>query len=465
MSLFSFKPLAKRFLPAVFGIVFFLILVSLTEIIVYLLDAKNLERERSDVMDRVSTLRARLEGGINSTLHLTRGLIAYVATHPDVEEPDFSQLVSEILFQERNIRNIGLARNNIITHIYPLAGNESALGLTYEDNKDQWPAVLRAMEARGTIVAGPVKLVQGGTAFIARTPIYTRKGVSGLLSDHKPTYWGLASIVIDIPSLFQAAGIEQEVDGLRLALRGKDGLGEQGGMIFGEGEIFEQNPIIQSIVLPNGYWQIAAMPAHGWGSVTSMIWPARIAGWLVAILISLLIAALVKTRAINMELALHDPLTGLPNRRLMEDRLQQLLVARKRSLIGFGLIYIDLDGFKLVNDTYGHRFGDRLLKIAATRMQSSVRASDTVCRSGGDEFIILVNDVNSRGDLKKVEQQVIGKLVGNTLVDTQSIELRASSGIAFYPEDGDSIDSLLSTGDRNMYSDKQRPNLYPIKAR
>ncbi|MET0051080.1 MAG: GGDEF domain-containing protein [Candidatus Thiodiazotropha sp.] len=179
---------------------------------------------------------------------------------------------------------------------------------------------------------------------------------------------------------------------------------------------------------------------------------------------SLLIAALVETRSINMELALHDPLTGLPNRRLMEDRLQQLLVHRKRSLTGFGLIYIDLDGFKNINDTHGHRTGDRLLQIAATRMQSSVRASDTVCRSGGDEFIILVNDVKTRTDLETVEQQVINKLVGNTLVDKQTIDLRASSGIAFYPEDGDTIDNLLKTGDRNMYSNKRKANIYSIKS-
>ncbi|MET0090181.1 MAG: diguanylate cyclase [Candidatus Thiodiazotropha sp.] len=438
-----------------YGVIFFLVLFSLTEIIVYLLGAKDLERERSDVMDKISTLRAQLEGQINSTLHLTRGLIAYVATHPEVNETDFSQLVSEILFQERNIRNIGLARDNIITHIYPLAGNESALGLEYRNNLEQWPAVLRAMEARSTIVARPVKLIQGGTAFIARTPIYTRKGVSGILQNHKPTYWGLASIVIDIPSLFQEAGIAQEIDGLRLSIRGKDGLGENGDIIFGDNKLFEQNPIVQSIVLPNGYWQIAAIPVLGWGSEHSMIWPVRAAGWLVALLVSLLIAALVETRSINMELALQDPLTGLPNRRLMEDRLQQLLVHRKRSLTGFGLIYIDLDGFKDINDTHGHRTGDRLLQIAATRMQSSVRASDTVCRSGGDEFIILVNDVKTRTDLETVEQQVINKLVGNTLVDKQTIDLRASSGIALYPEDGNTIDKLLKIGDRNMYSNKR----------
>lgn len=456
LILASPKPNGKHSLAIISGIVFFLVVAATTEVIIYLLDSKNQEHERSDIVEKVSTLRARLEGELNSTLHLTRGLIAYVATHPEVEEPNFSQLVSEILTQGRNIRNIGLAKNNIITHIFPLAGNESALGLEYEKNSTQWPAVKRAMEAKSTVVAGPVNLVQGGTAFIARTPIYTRKGITGLLSEHKPSYWGLASIVIDIPSLFQAAGIAEQMDGLHLALRGKDSLGDQGEMIFGEETLFTQNPVTQSIVLPNGSWQIAAIPIDGWGSGQTALWLLRVIGWLLALFIGTLIAALVKARAINLELALQDPLTGLPNRRLLEDRLQLLLEHHKRNKTGFGVLSIDLDGFKAINDTLGHRAGDQLLQIAATRMQSSVRASDTVCRSGGDEFIILVDDVHSRSDLEKARQQVINKLTGNTLVENRSIQLKASSGVAYYPEDGDSMDSLLMVSDRKMYKNKSK---------
>ncbi|MCG7983930.1 MAG: sensor domain-containing diguanylate cyclase [Candidatus Thiodiazotropha lotti] len=462
LDLHKFK--GKRSLAIVSGLLFFLVVAATAEVIAYLLEAKNQEHERSSVVKKVSTLRARLEGELNSTLHLTRGLIAYVATHPDIQEPNFSQLVSEILTQGRNIRNIGLARNNIITHIFPLAGNESALGLEYEKNSKQWPAVKQAMDAKGTVVAGPVNLVQGGQAFIARTPIFTRKGITGLLSEHKPSYWGMASIVIDIPSLFQSAGISEQTDGLALALRGKDSQGAQGEMIFGDEALFQSSPVVQSIVLPNGTWQIAAIPIAGWGSGLTPVWLLRTSGWLLALLIGALIAALVETRATNLELALHDPLTGLPNRRLLEDRMQQLLEHHKRNNTGFGVLSIDLDGFKAVNDLYGHRAGDKLLQIAAFRMQSSIRATDTVCRSGGDEFIILIDDVHTRSDLEKAQQQVINKLIGNALVENRTIQLQASSGIAYYPEDGESLDSLLKTSDRKMYSNKRGGQVIDIES-
>ncbi|MES9833097.1 MAG: diguanylate cyclase [Candidatus Thiodiazotropha sp. DIVDIV] len=452
----------KHLFSVISGLLFFFVVVATTEVIVYLIDSKNQQHERSDVMEKVSTLRARLEGELISSLHLSRGLIAYVATHPDIKEPNFSLLASEIMTQGHSIRSIALARDNIISHVFPLAGNESAVGLDYVKNEEQWPAVKRAIEAKSTVVAGPVNLIQGGTAFIARTPIYTRKGISGLLSEHKPAYWGLASIVIEIRSLFQAAGITEQVDGLTLALRGKDGLGKKGNIIFGDMALFNLDPVIQSITLPNGNWQIAAIPVTGWGSDHKVLWLLRISGWLLALFISLLIAALIKTRTTNLELALQDPLTGLPNRRLLEDRLQQLLEHHKRNKTGFGVIYIDLDGFKAINDTYGHRVGDQLLQITATRMQSSVRASDTVCRSGGDEFIVLVNDVNNRSDLEIANQQVMDKLTGNTLIDNQVVELKASSGIAYYPEDGDSMDSLLKTGDRNMYKNKHQGRVHKI---
>ncbi|MCP3671608.1 MAG: sensor domain-containing diguanylate cyclase [Gammaproteobacteria bacterium] len=438
------------------GILAALLVGAATELIVSLIATSQMERLRSETTERVATIRAQLEGEINSTLHLTRGLIAYVATHPEVDDSEFTQLSAEIFSVGRNIRNIGLARNNIITHMYPLAGNEAALGMDYKKNPKQWPAVKKAMDLKGTVVAGPVDLIQGGSAFIARTPIYTRSGISGLLHRHKPQFWGIASIVIDLPPLFQAAGISKTIDGVDFAIRGKDGLGADGALIFGNKGLFNSESVLQSVTLPNGSWQIAALPHGGWAANIKSLWLPRLSGWAIALIIGSMLTALLWTRSVNRHLALYDHLTKLPNRRLAEDRLEQMIVRSHREQSTFALFFIDLDGFKQTNDHYGHKVGDNLLIEVAKRMQASMRTMDTTARIGGDEFIILADRVSSKKEMARIEHNITQNLSGFVFIDDKKIELRASIGCATFPEDGGTMDELLKAGDKKMYNNKQQ---------
>ncbi len=444
------------------GLLAALLVGGATELITSLISTSQIERQRSETLEKLATIRARLEGEINSTLHLTRGLIAYVATHPNVDDKEFGQLASEIFSVGRNIRNIGLAKNNIITHVYPLAGNEAALGLEYEKKHDQWPTVKKAIELKGTVVAGPVNLVQGGIGFIARTPIYTRTGVSGLLHIHKPKLWGIASIVIDLPPLFSAAGISEKADGLDLAMRGKDGLGENGEMILGNPELFNTDPVVQSVTLPNGSWQIAALPDGGWGASLESLWLPRLSGWSISILVGTLVMALLWTRAINRRLALYDHLTDLPNRRLAEDRLEQMITRNQRDKTSFALFYIDLDGFKQINDHYGHKVGDSLLIETAKRMLASVRTMDTVARIGGDEFVILADGIGKEDDITRINQTLQKNLSGSVFLEGKEVEMHASIGIAIFPQNGATVDELLMDGDRKMYAEKHKDKVHQV---
>lgn len=430
------------------------LVVFATEFVTQLMVENHTARQRSEVVSKVATVRAKLEGEINSTLHLTRGLIAYVATHPDVDINAFSQLASEIIAVGRSVRNIALARNNVLTHMYPLAGNEAALGLVYKDNPKQWPAVKMAMEKRGTVVAGPVNLVQGGQGFIARTPIYTRTGLSGDLDNYKPRYWGLASIVIDTDDFFLTADIEKELSGIRYAIRGNDGLGAKGSTIHGDASLFDLETVTASIMLPNGSWQIAALPSGGWGPDMATLWLPRMLGWLLAAVIGLLIASLIWARAANRRLALHDHLTGLPNRRLLEDRLEQMMAYSNRDKSSFAVIYIDLDGFKQVNDEFGHKTGDSLLIEVAKRLQSNVRAIDTVARIGGDEFIILAHRIGNQQHISAICDTLNQALHATLFIEHHKVKLKASMGVALFPEDARNIDDLLRKADEQMYVDK-----------
>ena len=153
----------------------------------------------------------------------------------------------------------------------------------------------------------------------------------------------------------------------------------------------------------------------------------------------------------------HDSLTGLPNRLLFNDRLNQAISFAKRDSRQFGLLYLDLDKFKPVNDTLGHIAGDELLQSAAERIRRQVRESDTVARVGGDEFTVILPDIARREEAETVARKVIAALaapfqLGN---QKQSVEIGTSIGIAIYPADARDADALVKAADAAMYSAKQ----------
>jgi len=155
-------------------------------------------------------------------------------------------------------------------------------------------------------------------------------------------------------------------------------------------------------------------------------------------------------------LATHDALTGLPNRVLLDDRLTQAIAHARRDGQQFAVLVIDLDRFKLVNDSLGHRAGDELLNEVARRLNGIVRSIDTVARVGGDEFVLVVSPSPDPQDAEQVGQRVIEVLQAPTRISGVELRISPSIGVAFYPTDGASSETLLVNADAAMYCAKQR---------
>ena len=153
--------------------------------------------------------------------------------------------------------------------------------------------------------------------------------------------------------------------------------------------------------------------------------------------------------------ALTDDLTGLPNRRLLSDRLSQVLEMAKRDHSLVALLYLDLDGFKLVNDSLGHTVGDMLLAEVAQRLQTRIRKSDTLARLGGDEFTVVLTQLNARDEAALVAKSLLQVLSGAFLIENHDINISASIGIALFPETGADANELLQQADSAMYSAKR----------
>ena len=487
---------------------------------------------------------------------------------------------------QTQIRNIAAAPDLVIKYMYPLEGNEAALGLNYRTQPKQIQSVLKAKQSRELSLAGPLNLVQGGLGLISRIPVFLKD------DDGHEYFWGIISTVIDVNEFYQQSGLFSSELEIEVAIRGKDGLGEQGDVFFGDPDIFTQKHIKSTITLPNGSWQIAAKPVGGWTEAPDDIWQQRsyilIATLLLTALLYFFIKALMTATVANLkfrnflgdtpvpyilnnnrremifinsaftqlfgytlddfpsdedwwlkaypnanyreyvrslwkdylekfessestilplevnihcknsdiktvlvslskshnddnpitfyditerkqaeitakekieDLAFYDPLTRLPNRRLLVDRLTHAIASSVRSGQEGSLLFLDLDNFKTLNDTLGHDMGDILLQQVATRLTSCMREGDTVARFGGDEFVIILENLDHNpehavSETEEVSRKVLSVLNHPYLLGSHEYNGSASIGSTLFDKDKSAVDELLKQADIAMYQAK-----------
>jgi diguanylate cyclase (GGDEF)-like protein len=157
--------------------------------------------------------------------------------------------------------------------------------------------------------------------------------------------------------------------------------------------------------------------------------------------------------------ALHDVLTGLPNRALFNDRLDQGLAQARRHGWTLAVMFVDLDAFKAINDTYGHEAGDSVLQAIARRLKASARGEDTVSRQGGDEFLYLLTGIRDEANISKIAEKIVEAVQAPCVIrlrdTTVSARVKASIGIAIFPKHGDTVQALIHSADEAMYRAKE----------
>ncbi|OHC64101.1 MAG: hypothetical protein A3H93_16400 [Rhodocyclales bacterium RIFCSPLOWO2_02_FULL_63_24] len=412
-----------------------------------LLGSHSAEMEAARKIEALSfagNLRALAERELNAVLFLSNGLAGYLTvSHNRLDAAEIRQIQAELYRSSRNVRNFAIAEGNVIRYVYPLAGNEKALGFDYSRNEAQWPGVKRAIDDRRGTLLGPVRLVQGGMGLIYRYPVFV-----------KDKYWGMLSTVIDVDGFLRSAFDAVANQRYEFAVAAREGKGPP--------EVFWGNPALlrspESTILdadiPNGKWVFAVRQKEApLGKLRELSW--RLFGWLIAVLGGLAMYLLLKSRVELAQMALFDTLTGLPNRRLLEDRLHQAVSRHaRRPTSRCGLLFIDLDKFKAINDNFGHKAGDAVLQTVAHRIREEVRAGDTVARWGGDELVVVVEET----DTDKIAQLVVRlrqSITEPIEFEGLALEVGASVGVAVFPDDATSAMKLLKVADQRMYDEKQ----------
>ena len=429
-------------IPLLVGVITFIVTVCISELLLFY-ELKSVEEQiKIGELSFANALRARVDLDFNMVLHLSSGLASYLVVRNSHLNDEEIKEVLENLYQTEesyHIRNFGIAVGYILRYVYPEDGNQGAVGLDYRDLPDQWPDVKRAVNTKSGLLVGPIKLKQGGIGLIYRKPIYVGN-----------SYWGMLSTSVDFGSFVEEAFTVLQGGNFRFSVWDN----QNNTLLWGDGAIFKDPDAVKLVAdVPGGQWTYAVQEKYH-PRYPGLLGLYRIVGWVAALLLGVGVFWMLHQRVELKRMSMFDALTGLPNRRLFSDRLLQVFNRLQRNQdIHCFVLFVDLNGFKEVNDRHGHRVGDRLLSVVAKRITSVLRASDTASRWGGDEFVLLLEAIEPAHVTQLISR--LRKVIAEPLdVVGNQINVSASIGMASYPEDGQDSEALLRLADERMYSDK-----------
>ncbi|MEO9273997.1 EAL domain-containing protein [Marinomonas sp. 5E14-1] len=394
-----------------------------------------------------------------STAFTATQILAYEIEHHNGSFDWFDEYSETLLNSIDGIESLQLAQDAIINKIFPLEGNETAIGLNILSNTQYKEEALSAIKARKRISVGPVKLVQGGIAVISRTPVYLYRGTQ------REIFWGFASAVINLNKLIEATQLKELInEGYRYNL-------SRINIISGQEVILSQSeqPLTEvqasaDLIIPAGQWKLTISK-----QMEEQLLNRNITGYSISLLMAIIIAIglyliliqpqrlriLVKEKTKELEeLAYKDPLTGLPNRRYLQNYLPDALYKIQKHQKTSAFIYFDLDNFKRINDTLGHDVGDQILAIVANHLNKLKSDSSLVIRLGGDEFGIILNNIQSYEEAAEYANTILDNIKEPIVINNNKFTLTTSLGIAMIPEHGHDLVTIMQNSDMALYQAK-----------
>lgn len=408
------------------------------------------EQAKEDAQRELTLVRSQIESSVYESTYIADSLATVITLNPDFVEKNWLTIAEKLTLKSPFIRSVAIAPNNIITHVYPAKGNEKAIGLDYRQVPVQYASVLLAKDLGWVHLDGPLELVQGGQALVARFPIFM---------DHpwNRDYWGTVSVVFNYPKMLRESGI-YNVALSRVAIQRRDRLHNDPIIFYGNSSVFERPDVLLPIHLPNSKWQLAGQ--YQLESLAEIRQVKRLTyslGLFAGLVFYLSLLFFYRAYTLVRKASLQDELTQLPNRRFFMQHLEQR-IKRAGSHDYFTLLNIDLNGFKKVNDTLGHDAGDALLKHVAVELSEMLRSSDIVSRVGGDEFLVLLNRLS---DQEKVESLICN--IEHTLSQKpmhwqgEIVTPSLSIGYALYRhENPQTVKQLTAEADQKMYLHKNQ---------
>ncbi len=397
-----------------------------------------------------------IERRLHRSLSATR-FLALEVKHQNGQIDDFKVFADEILRSISGVSNLQLAPQGIIRQIHPLTGNEAAIGHNILRDDKRRDEAHEAIRQRKLTLAGPFELIQGGVAVIGRFPVFLTK-------EQGEQFWGFTSALIFLDDLLAETELAELASrGYRYQLSRELPSGETQVIAQSSERVVTPSHSV-SLQVPGGSWNLTISHPQSTSTTSDSIDIAL--SLIVALFMTLAAHALltqpdklrriVKRKTQELEtLAYQDALTGLSNRRLLREQLEQAIRQAQRKQESAALIYLDLDDFKRVNDLLGHEAGDQVLQQVSRRITATLRSSDLVARLGGDEFAVLLPNPVSSSAVSRIASSLISVIEQPVLLNSKEFIISASMGITLIPDDGDDVVSLLRNADMAMYEAKK----------
>lgn len=419
-----------------------------------------IDEQKRLLTDISRTQASALEKRLSSAFTSTQFLAAEIEQHNGVFN-DFDRYSYNLMHSIEGISSLQLAPNGVIDRIYPLAGNEAAIGLDIFSNPKYQEAAELAIKEHKMIAIGPLPLVQGGLAVISRSPAYLYKG------SQREVFWGFASAIINLNELLASTRLKDlESGGYQYTLSRLDSNTKKNS-IFAQSKLsLDSMFAMTKVKLPVGVWELKVSR-----NINDRLSKNLRSGYLLTAIASLLftlaiyrlliqplrLRTIVKEKTAELKsMAYKDSLTNLPNRHYLNDYFPALVDKGLKNQEIAAFIYFDLDNFKRINDTIGHDIGDKVLASVAQRLQQLCRGDDTVVRLGGDEFSILFNNIQHEDNAKKSAERVLKAIHTPLFIDSREFILSTSLGIAMIPDHGDNLVTIMQNADLALYQAKQQ---------
>ncbi|WP_082856483.1 diguanylate cyclase domain-containing protein [Marinomonas atlantica] len=406
------------------------------------------QEEKQNLRRETALIRSKIESTIYEDVYIAGSLATVLRVSTNTVIDNWENIASDLLKKSSNIRNIGVAPNNVLSLIYPLKGNEAAVGLDFRSIPEQYAALMKAKETGDVYLDGPIELVQGGQALIARYPIF-------LDYPTNQNYWGSASIVLNFADILHESNLN-DFDNASFAIK-RTTVGGDVEVFFGAADTFISPDELLPIFLPNNQWLLAAKSTSGLSDHAKFERKiTQLFGYTGALILYISVFLLYRAYQLAHNASLKDELTQIPNRRYLFSQLEHRMKPSKRNK-GFALLNIDLNAFKQVNDRFGHEAGDKLLKHIAQLTTNKLKGTDFVARVGGDEFLIVLDSIDAESTANE-RADYLKQHIENKPLDWKggAIKTSISVGVVVYsPDQPTTQEELLHAADYSMYKQKE----------